>query len=79
MTRATSRATTDGIVGPQNAAMVAGDDPPGEVHIHTRERATERGPLSGAVVGARTAALTHPPPRATAVTGRALPRRRSGS
>jgi hypothetical protein len=75
MTRATSRATRDGIAGAQATAMVPGDDRSGEVHIHTREQSTEPGPLSGAVVGALTAALTHPLPRATVVTGRAFPRR----
>lgn len=74
MTRATSRATTDGIVGAQNAAMVVGEDRSGEVRIHTREHSTERGPLSGALVDALPTALTRPPPRATAVTGRAFPR-----
>ena len=75
MTGSTSRATTDGIVSAQNAAMVAGKDPSGEVHIYTREQSTERGPLSGAVVGALAAAPAHPLPRATAVTARACPRR----
>ena len=50
MTSATSRATTDGIVGAQRA-MLVGEDPSGEVYIHTREQSTERGPLSCAVRG----------------------------
>ena len=79
MTWATSGATTDGVVGARNTAMVAGEDPTGEVHIHTRELSTELGPLSGAVVGAIAAAPAHPLPRARAVTGRACPRRRSRS
>jgi hypothetical protein len=74
MTRATSRATTDGIVGAQNAAMVVGEHRSGEVRIHTREQSTERGPLSGALVDTLPTALTHPPARATAVTSRAIPR-----
>jgi hypothetical protein len=78
MTRATSRATTDGIVGAQSA-MPHGEDPPGEAYIHTRELSTERGLLSGAVVGALATAPAHPLPRATAATGRACPRRRSRS
>jgi hypothetical protein len=78
MTRATPRFTTDGIVGAQSA-MLVGEDPSGEVYIHTRERSTERGPLSCAVVGALAAAPAHPLPRATAVTGRACPRRWSRS
>ena len=79
MTWATSGATTDGVVGARNTAMVAGEDPTGEVHIHTRELSTELGPLSGAVVGALPTAPTHPPPRVTAVTGCAFPTRWSRS
>ncbi len=78
MIRATSRATTAGIVGAQSA-MPHGEDPPGEAYIHTREQLIERGPLRCAVVGALAAAPAHPLPRATAATGRACPRRRSRS
>lgn len=78
MTSATSRATTDGSVGTQSA-MLVGEDPSGEVYIHTREQSPGRGPLSGAVVGALPTDLTRPPPRVTAVTGRACPRRWSRS
>ncbi len=76
MTSATSRATTDGFVGARSAVLVR-EGPSGEVYIHTREQSTGRGPLSCAVLGALSAALTHPLPHATAVTGRAFPRRRS--
>jgi hypothetical protein len=78
MTSATSRATTDGIVGTRSAMLVC-EDPSGDVYIHTCEQSTGRGPLSCAVLGALAAAPAHPLPRATAVTGRACPRRWSRS